>query len=182
MLPWREAGAEIIEIKLDANGILDYNQLEEVLKANAGHPRMKIGTFSAGSNITGILTDTDYISYLLHKYGFLSFFDYAACAPYVEMNMNGPAGTSDRVPESERHLCYKDAIFISPHKFVGAPDTPGLLICKKELLAHRKPHITGGGIVFFVDEQSHVYTSDIEEREHAGTPSIIGAIRAGLVF
>jgi selenocysteine lyase/cysteine desulfurase len=94
---------------------------------------MKIGTFSAGSNITGIINDVDRISLILHQQGFLAFFDYAAVAPYIKMNMNGPTSLFPSPPNLS-HLCYKDALFISPHKFVGAPDTPGILCCKKELL------------------------------------------------
>jgi len=83
MIPWREAGAEILIIGLDKNGELDYKELEERLKERKGWNGMKIGSFSACSNITGVRVDTEYVSYLLHTYGFLAFFDFAAGAPYL---------------------------------------------------------------------------------------------------
>lgn len=75
-----------------------------------------------------------------------------------------------------------DAIFISPHKFIGGPGSSGILISKRGLLSHNIPYKIGGGIVEFVNKNSHVYTSDPEVSEEAGTPNIIGDIKAGLVF
>lgn len=84
-------------------------------------------------------------------------FDYAAVAPYVEINMNGQTNSkfTRELSESEKQLCYKDAIFISPHKFIGGPSSSGILVAKKKLLLHRKPDRIGGGPIFFVDEQDH---------------------------
>ena len=94
---------------------------------------MKIGSFSAGSNITGTLVDTDRCAILCHENNTLAFFDYAAVAPYIEINANGPSSHRhfDYSIEGKKDLCYKDAIFISPHKFVGGPGSSGVLIAKK---------------------------------------------------
>ena len=76
----------------------------------------------------------------------------------------------------------KDAIFLSPHKFVGGPGTPGVLIVKKKLLTNRVPSVPGGGTVSYVSPAEHTYLTDHAHREEGGTPAIIEAIRAGLVF
>ncbi len=121
--------------------------------------------------MTGITTDTSAISRLLHEHGALSFFDFAASAPYVEIEMD-PADP----------LAYKDAIFISPHKFIGGPGTPGVLVARRSLFRNRIPSVPGGGTVQYVNQLEHVYISDIEHREEGGTPAIVESIRAGLVF
>src|SRR5690606_39763419 len=106
---WRETIADVVEIDQDSDGHIDLAELERRLVEYADRP-LKIGSFSAASNVTGILSDTSAISTLLHRHGALSFFDYAAAAPYVEIDMGSP---------STQGLDYKDAIFISPHKFIG---------------------------------------------------------------
>lgn len=98
----------------------------------------------------------------------------------MPIDMKGTLSTFER--EEDRALCYKDAVFISPHKYIGGPDTPGILLVRKELLRVRTPANVGGGIVFFVDQKEHIFVHGVEEREEAGTQSIIGVIRAGLVF
>jgi len=183
LLPWRESGATIEFVNINTeSGELNYDELEELLQKYKTYNGLKIGTFAAGSNITGILNDIDYISCLLHKNNAYSFVDYAAVSPYIDINMNGPTKRFNRVSHEDAHLCYKDAAFVSPHKFVGGPDTPGLLVCKKEILCNNQPVQVGGGIVFFVDKESHLYVRGVEEREEGGTPSIIGVVRAGLCF
>jgi selenocysteine lyase/cysteine desulfurase len=126
--------------------------------------------------VTGIESDTREITRLLHRAGALSFWDFAAAAPYVDFDMN----RSDDGPDGE--LLYKDAIFISPHKFIGGPETPGILVVKKRLLKNSVPTVPGGGTVSFVSSDEHLYVQDHVSREEGGTPSIIGSIRAGLVF
>ena len=137
---------------------------------------MKIGSFCAASNVTGIGTNTRDVAATLHKHGAYSFWDFAAAGPYVEIEMN----MADEEPDG--NLVYKDAIFISPHKFIGGPGTPGLLIAKKHLFQNAVPAIPGGGTVSYVNPEEHVYLDDIEHREEGGTPAIIESIRAGLVF
>ena len=135
---------------------------------------MKIGCFSAASNVTGIRTDVDAITALLHENDALAFWDYAAAAPYIDIKMNHP---SDKTG-----LYDKDAIMISPHKFIGGPGTPGVLIVKRKLLKNTVPSQPGGGTVSYVSTHDHRYLSDIEVREEGGTPAIIESIRTGLVF
>ena len=133
---------------------------------------LRIGSFSAASNVTGIVSDTYGIARLLHEHGALSFWDLAAAAPYVAIEMDPP----------DDPLAYKDAIFISPHKFIGGPGTPGLLVARRELFTNRVPTGPGGGTVAYVNPAEHVYLDDIEHREEGGTPAIVESIRAGLVF
>lgn len=173
LLPWRESGAKIVNIKLNNLGTTDLKHLEEELK-NHSSSQLKIGAFSAASNITGTLQDIDTITALLHKNGALAFWDYATAAPYVEIDMN-PV-----IDGENRGLVYKDAIFFSPHKFIGGPDTPGILVAKKHLFINKVPENPGGGTVFFVTENEHRYLKKIYEREEGGTPLIVGSIRAGL--
>jgi selenocysteine lyase/cysteine desulfurase len=170
-LPWRESLAEVVRIPEDSAGHIDLAALTQALMKYADRP-LKIGSFSAASNVTGILTDTYAISRLLHEYGALAIWDFAAAAPYVNIEMN---------PESDP-MAYKDALFLSPHKFVGGPGTPGVLAIRRDLLMGLVPTSPGGGTVNFVSDEKHVYLTDPIRREEAGTPDIIGAIRAGLVF
>ncbi|CAH0480719.1 unnamed protein product [Peronospora belbahrii] len=171
LLPWRESiAADIVEIPEATGGGLDMTELERHLKHYSGR-KLKVGTFSAASNLTGILIDVDKISRLLHKYGALACWDYATCAPYVPINMN----PSDP-------MAYKDAIFFSGHKFIGGPGSPGVLVVKKVLMQNEVPTMPGGGTVLFVTEKSQIYLTDIVEREEGGTPDILGTIRLGLAF
>jgi selenocysteine lyase/cysteine desulfurase len=179
-LPWRETIAEVIRIPEDADGHIDLAVLEEALRANVDRP-LKIGSFSAASNVTGILTDTRAVSVLLHRFGALSFWDCAAAAPYIDISMR-PQRAAGVAPSEDDDLDYKDAIFVSPHKLVGGPGTPGLLIARKALFTNAVPTVPGGGTVSYVNAQEHRYLDDVEHREDGGTPDIVGAIRAGLVF
>lgn len=171
-LPWRETYADVIEIGADPNGHLDLTDLTTQLVRYADRP-LRIGSFSAASNVTGILTDTDAIAALLHTHGALSFWDYAAAAPYVPLRMAESApGAQDG----------KDAVFLSPHKFIGGPQTPGVLVVRRDLVRNRVPTNPGGGTVAFVDPVGHRYLDDPVAREEGGTPAIVESIRAGLVF
>jgi selenocysteine lyase/cysteine desulfurase len=179
-LPWRESIADVVTILEDSDGRIDLAQLEEELRAYADRP-LKIGSFSAASNVTGIKTDTRRMSALLHKYGALAFWDYGAAAPYVDLDV-APNRPDDEGDSSDAHLDYKDAVFISPHKFIGGPGTPGLLIARRALLTNSVPAVPGGGTVAYVNAEDHLYLDDPEHREEGGTPAIIESIRAGLVF
>ncbi|PIE65969.1 MAG: aminotransferase [Deltaproteobacteria bacterium] len=174
-LPWRETIADVVMIAEDADGRIDQRQLERELIGYAARP-LKIGAFSAASNVTGIVSDTSGLSVLLHRYGALAFWDFAAAAPYVKIEMNLRAEGDDG------HLAYKDAIFLSPHKFIGGPGTPGVLVAKRKLFRNRVPATPGGGTVAYVNHLEHCYLKEPEHREEGGTPEIIGSIRAGLVF
>ena len=170
-LPWRESIADLVRIPEDRDGHIDLTVLAEELDRYRDRP-LKIGSFSAASNVTGILTDTNAVSRLLHQHGALAFWDYAAAAPYLKIDMVA----------SEDPLAYKDGVFLSPHKFVGGPGSPGVLAIRRELLNLSVPTAPGGGTVSFVSEDELDYSVDPVRREESGTPDIIGAIRAGLVF
>lgn len=171
-LPWRESIADVVVIDEDDDGKPDQELLIKELERYRDRPLL-IGSFSAASNVTGIGARTQQLSSILHEHGALSFWDFAAAAPYVNVEMN---------PKSDDASNYKDAMFISPHKFIGGPGTPGLLIVKRALLKNRVPTQPGGGTVAYVGLTDHRYLDDPIEREEGGTPDIIGAIRAGLVF
>jgi selenocysteine lyase/cysteine desulfurase len=174
-LPWRESLADMVVIPEDHDGRIDVARLEAALKEHEDRP-LKIGSFSAASNVTGVLSDVRQISILLHRHGALSFWDFAAAAPYVSIEM-GPFALGATDP-----LAYKDAVFISPHKFIGGPGTPGVLVARRELFRNRVPSVPGGGTVAYVNPSEHRYLEDIEHREEGGTPAIVESIRAGLVF
>jgi selenocysteine lyase/cysteine desulfurase len=174
-LPWRESIADLVTIPEDADGRIDLAALERELVAHAARP-LKIGSFSAASNVTGILSDTRAISVLLHRHGARSFWDFGAAAPYVDVEL------SPHRPGPDAELDYKDAVFISPHKFIGGPGTPGILAARRELFRNRVPTAPGGGTVAYVNPFEHVYLTDPEHREEGGTPAILESIRAGLVF
>jgi selenocysteine lyase/cysteine desulfurase len=171
-LPWRESIADVVVIGADPDGHIDLAHLEAELARYSGRP-LRIGSFSAASNVTGILSDTGAVAALLHRYGALSFWDYAAAGPYAPIRMAETApGRGD----------YKDAVFLSPHKFIGGPQTPGVLVVRRELVRNRVPTVPGGGTVAFVDPVGHRYLDDPVAREEGGTPAIVESIRAGLVF
>lgn len=174
-LPWRETIADVVTIAEGTDGKIDVAQLEAELIRHRDRP-LKIGSFSAASNVTGIGTNTRSVSVMLHKHGALAFWDFAAAGPYVQIEMN----MRDERPDGD--LAYKDAIFISPHKFIGGPGTPGVLVAKRHLFKNKVPSMPGGGTVAFVTPDHHLYVSKPERREEGGTPGIIESIRAGLVF
>ena len=171
LLPWRESAAEVVAIGEDAAGQVDLGQLEEELRRHADRP-LRVGSFSAASNVTGILSDTDRIAALLHRHGALSVWDYSAAAPYVPIRMGASRqGAGD----------HKDAVFFSPHKFIGGPQTPGVLVVRRDLARNRVPTVPGGGTVAFVDPVGQRYLDDPVAREEGGTPGIVESVRAGLV-
>jgi len=178
-LPWRESIVDVVLIAEDADGRIDHKHLAQELINYANRP-LKIGSFSAASNVTGIVSDTAGISRLLHSHDALAFWDFAAAAPYVAIEMNLPDGAGEE--GAYQGLTYKDAVFISPHKFIGGPGTPGVLVVKKRLLTNTVPTVPGGGTVSYVSPDEHTYLVDPAHREEGGTPAIIEAIRAGLVF
>ncbi len=170
-LPWRESICDVVTIPEDPDGHIDLARLEAELRQYVDRP-LRIGSFSAASNVTGIMSDTRRITATLHAHGALSFWDFAAAAPYVVI---------DVAPAEDATLAM-DAIFFSPHKFIGGPQTPGVLVVRRELLTNSVPDVVGGGSVLFVNPSDHVYLPNGEHREEAGTPAIIEAIRTGLVM
>lgn len=174
-ISWRQSLATTVEVRLQADGNIDLAHLEELLKCPEYQDRLRIGSFSAASNVTGIRSDVHKIASLLHANGAIACFDYAACAPYVEIDMN-PAAVGDEDPSI-------DAIFISPHKFLGGPGSSGVLVFN-ERIYHRElpPSVSAGGTVDYVGPQEQDFISRIEEREKAGTPGVLQTLKAGLVF
>jgi selenocysteine lyase/cysteine desulfurase len=180
LLPWRESGCEIVMIPECQNTQnVDISYLEQMLQSSSySGKRLKMGAFTAASNVTGKVTDVDAIAATLHKYGALAFFDYATGAPYLPINMNpfphGKYTTADVA---------KDAIFVSPHKMIGGVQTPGILIIKKHLVNQTiPPKRSGGGTVFYVTHKHHRFLSNRIERYEGGTPNVVGIFRAGLAF
>ncbi|XP_047168093.1 uncharacterized protein LOC124836894 [Vigna umbellata] len=175
LLSWRQSLAEVVEIDLDDEGLLDMDALRIQIEAYKDTNRPMLGSFSACSNVTGIYLDTRAVAELLHQYKAFACFDFAASGPYVEIDMR--SGESDGY----------DAVFLSPHKFLGGPDSPGVLLMNKALylLGSSPPSTCGGGTVTYVNgfnEQETLYLENIEERESGGTPPIIQTVRAALAF
>ncbi|KAI3665084.1 hypothetical protein L6452_43702 [Arctium lappa] len=175
LLSWRQTLAEVIEIGLDDEGLINIHDLKSQLEFYQATGRPMLGSFSACSNVTGICSDTRSLSSLLHHFGAFACFDFAASGPYVEIDMR--SGAIDGY----------DAIALSPHKFLGGPGSPGILLMNKALynLNDSPPSTCGGGTVNFVNcfhEKDTLYVDDIEEREDAGTPSIIQRVKAALAF
>ena len=181
ILSWRETGSNIIYVS-------DINEFQKELE-NYKHYYIKMGSFTAASNITGKFLDTNLITILLHKYNALSFFDYAAAAPYIKINMNKPLdeeyrkllGFNYEIKNEDISLCFYDAVFFSPHKFLGGPNSPGILLIQQRVVRNLlTPSEPGGGVVLFVTKDSANYVKNIEQREESGTPDIIGSVRIGL--
>ncbi len=170
-LIWKESFAEVVEINLTENGEFDYLDLIDKLTNPLYKNRIKIGSFSAASNITGIKSDSYRIAQIMHQHKGLAFFDFAASAPYVEINMN------------HDDKSYFDAIFLSPHKFIGGPGSSGILVINKHLYSTLyPPTVAGGGTVTFVSPYCYQFTQDVEARENAGTPGILQIIKASLAL
>lgn len=172
ILPWRESGAHIVEIPEAAQGGPDLAVLDQVLvEAKQRHPNgVIVGTFSAASNVTGILTDVAEVTKRLKATNALAVWDYAGGGPYLPIMMS---------PSSDTQI---DALVISPHKFAGGPAASGLLVLRKDAVSTEVPTFPGGGTVRYVSSTAHDYLTDISEREEAGTPNVVGDIRAALAL
>ncbi len=164
ILPWRESGAEVVAIPEAPEGGPDRDALERALVQSGSRP--VIGAFSAASNVTGIVADVAGITRLLKAHGAVSIWDYAAGAPYLPVDMG--AGM--------------DAIVLSTHKFIGGPGASGVLVLRRDAVQRDRPTLPGGGTVRFVSPWGQDYAQDVTAREEAGTPNVIGDIRAALCF
>jgi selenocysteine lyase/cysteine desulfurase len=175
-ISWRENLATVVAVKLDQDGGIDLNHLEALLQDPAYQGRKRIGAFSAASNVTGIISPVHEIAVLLHRYDAIACFDFAASAPYVQIDMNPPTGSY----EGDASL---DAIFISPHKFLGGPGSSGVLVFN-ERLYHRDlpPTVSAGGTVDYVGTTNQDFITRIEEREKPGTPGVLQVLKAAMVF
>ncbi len=175
-ISWRQCLATTIEVRLDASGNIDLAHLEELLQDPRYQNRQRIGSFSAASNVTGMRSDVRRIASLLHRHGAIACFDFAACAPYVEIDMNPE-------PEHKGDDPSIDAIFVSPHKFLGGPGSSGVLVFNQRIYNRDlSPSISAGGTVDYVGMKDQDFIRHIEEREKAGTPGVLQTLKAGLVF
>jgi len=176
-LIWRESIAECVVVREGEDGTPDLLDLEEKLCQYATRKVPLIGSFSAGSNVTGITSNVHGITELLHRFGAYSFFDYAGTGAYVNIDMSCN-GSDETI----------DAIFVSPHKFAGGPGSAGVLVARRKLFNNAFgiettiPSTPGGGTVSYVSRHDQSYSKTPEHREDAGTPGILQSIRSGLVF
>lgn len=167
---WIESVAEVRVIRANTDGLVDLAHLESLLHEYRDR-RVKIAAVTSCSNVTGILTPYHAIAGLLHRAGGVCFVDFAASAPYIAIDMH-PAAPPDE---------FLDAIYFSPHKFLGGPGTSGVLVFNKRLYHNRVPDNPGGGTVDWTNPWGgHKYFDDIEAREDGGTPGFTQAIRTAL--
>ena len=170
---WREGMCEVVEVCLDDAGQIDLDDLRAKLADERWADRAKIGSFSAASNVTCVIAPVHDIARTLHQHGAVALFDFAAGGPYMPIDMN-PEG------DSEAAL---DAVFLSPHKFLGGPGSAGVLVFNERLYpAGLAPSVGGGGTVVYVSSDGHDFAPDIEEREKAGTPGLYQTLRAALAL
>jgi selenocysteine lyase/cysteine desulfurase len=168
---WLETKAEVVQIKPDKNLLVDLDDLRARLEEYK-HRRFKIGTFISCSNVTGVHTPFHQMAKIMHEYGGLCFIDFAASAPYMDMNMH---------PEDPMEKL--DAIYFSPHKFLGGPGSSGVLIFDKSMYNNKVPDNPGGGTVDWTNPWGeYKYVDDIEAREDGGTPGFLQAIRIALAI
>lgn len=168
---WLETIADVVIIPHNENGLVCLNSFEKLLKKHKKRP-IKIASITACSNVTGIRTNYHELATIIHKYGGLCFVDFACSAPYVNIDMHPK--------ETEAYL---DAIFFSPHKFLGGPGSSGVLIFNKKLYKNMVPDNPGGGTVTYTNPWgNHDYIDDIETREDGGTPGFLQTIRIALAI
>lgn len=168
---WLETVADVEVIPPTEEGRVDVDRLYALLERYRERP-LKIGSFTACSNVTGICTPYHRLARIMHEHGGYAFVDFAASAPYVEIDMH-PADPLE-------HL---DAIFFSPHKFLGGPGGPGITVFDRSLYRNRVPDHPGGGTVSWTNPWGqHHFVEDIEAREDGGTPGFLQTIRAALAI
>jgi selenocysteine lyase/cysteine desulfurase len=166
---WLECEVDVVVIPPGKELEVDPEKLELELQ-NYKDRKIKIGSFTSCSNVTGLFTPYPKLASIMHKYGGLCFIDFAASAPYADMDMH-PANKEEAL----------DAIFFSPHKFLGGPGSSGILIFNRKLYSNRIPDQPGGGTVTWTNPWGeHHYFDDIETREDGGTPAFLQGIRAAL--
>jgi selenocysteine lyase/cysteine desulfurase len=166
---WLETIADVVCVEPDELGLVDLDSLRALLDEYSDR-ELKIGAFTACSNVSGVRPPIHALARAMHESGGLCFVDYAASAPYVDIDMH-PADPLEKL----------DAIFFSPHKFLGGPGASGVLIFDANLYRSRVPDQPGGGTVDWTNPWGgRKYVSAIEEREDGGTPGFLQAIKAAL--
>jgi selenocysteine lyase/cysteine desulfurase len=174
-ISWRQGFATVVPAALGDDGGIDLADLERLLQLPEYRGRLRIGSFSAASNVTGMRTPIREIARLLHRYDAIACFDYAASAPYVDIDMNPPD-----TGEGDASI---DAVFISPHKFLGGPGSSGILVFNRRIYNEQlPPTVAAGGTVDYVSPVDQDFIHDIEEREKAGTPGVLQTLKAAMVF
>lgn len=167
---WLETIADVEVVPCNDAGLVCLHKFEEAIKKHQ-HRALKIASITSCSNVTGIKTQYHEVAKLIHKYNGLCFVDFACCAPYVDIDMH---------PEEDKDA-YLDAIFFSPHKFLGGPGSSGVLIFNKKLYKNLVPDNPGGGTVSYTNPWGdHDYFDDVETREDGGTPAFLQTIRIAL--
>ena len=166
---WLETIAKVEVIPPDDEGLFCLKNLEALLEKYKDCT-LKIASIVGGSNVTGIQTPHHAVAELMHKHGGVCFVDFACSAPYVDIDMH---------PENEDQAL--DAIFFSPHKFLGGPGTSGVLVFNKKLYHNMIPDCPGGGTVSWTNPWGeHKYIDNIEDREDGGTPGFLQTIKTAL--
>jgi selenocysteine lyase/cysteine desulfurase len=166
---WLETIADVRVVEPDGGANISLANLQNLLEIYK-HRKLIIGAFTACSNVTGLCTPYHQMARLMHEYGGYCFVDFAASAPYVDINMH-PEDPMERL----------DAIYFSPHKFLGGPGSSGVLVFNKALYQNQVPDAVGGGTVKWTNPWGEkAYCDDIEEREDGGTPGILQVIRTAL--
>ncbi len=169
---WLESIADVVilEPEEDYGADLATQLLQQLEKYK--NRKLKIGSFSAGSNVTGIIPDYHQLAEIMHQYNGYAFADFAASAPYVSINMH---------PENKSQSL--DAIFFSPHKALGGPGSCGILVFNKRMYKNKRPDQPGGGTVLWTNRwNEYAYFENIEAREDGGTPPYLQTIRTALVM
>ena len=169
LLPWRESGAEVIEIREGVHGGPCKEHLIQALK-DASSAEIIVGAFSAASNVTGFMTDVSVVTRILKTFRAIAVWDYGCGAPYMSMSMRSDCNDS------------KDAIVFSPHKFLGGPGASGVMVVRDTVVRSLTPSLPGGGTVQFVSPWGQTYSDTIQRREESGTPNILGDIRVALAM
>jgi selenocysteine lyase/cysteine desulfurase len=165
---WLESLATL-EIIRPLNGLPDLAHLKELLDKYSDR-KTKIASITACSNVTGIVTPYHEIAEIMHEHDGCCFVDFACSGPYVKIDMH---------PENPKQTL--DAVFFSPHKFLGGPGTPGIIVFNRKFYHNRVPDNPGGGTVTWTNPWGeHQYFSDIEVREAGGTPPFLQTIKAAL--
>jgi selenocysteine lyase/cysteine desulfurase len=166
---WLECEVDVEVIPVDSQGLVDVSAIPAILARYVERP-IKIASVSACSNVTGIAAPYRQIATLMHAAGGWCFVDFACSAPYVSIDMH-PADPAQAL----------DAIFFSPHKFLGGPGTCGILVFNQHLYGAKVPDQPGGGTVTWTNPWGgRHYYDDVETREDGGTPGVLQLIRAAM--
>ena len=166
---WLETIADVECIMPSEKGLIDLENLSELLEKYKGR-EVKIASVTACSNVTGIHTDYHEIARIMHEHGGLCFVDFACSAPYEHIDMH-PANPVEKL----------DAIYFSPHKFLGGPGSTGVLIFDSDLYKNQVPDQVGGGTVAWTNPWGeYKFFDNIEIREDGGTPAFLQTIKAAL--